>query len=52
MAMPRRYEDILDEDLEDPAEAVGYQSACLKDDDPEVFLLALLDVTRACGGWD
>jgi DNA-binding phage protein len=44
MTDPRRYEDVLDEDLKDPAEAVGYLNACLEDQDPEVFLLALRDV--------
>ncbi len=50
MAKRRRYEDVLDEDLEDPTEAVGYLNACLEDADPEVFLLALRDVARAQGG--
>jgi probable addiction module antidote protein len=50
MARQRRYEDILDEDLKDPTEAVGYLNACLEDGDPEVFLLALRDVARARGG--
>jgi len=50
MSKPRRYEDVLDEDLRDPAEAVGYLNACLEDGDPEVFLLALRDVARARGG--
>ena len=50
MTDPRRYEDVLDEDLKDPAEAVGYRNACLEDQDPEVFLLALRDVARAQGG--
>ena len=50
MAKTRRYEDVLDEDLKDPAEAAGYLNACLEDGDPEVFLLALRDVARARGG--
>lgn len=50
MAKPRRYEEVLDEDLQNPAEAVGYLNACLEDGDPEVFLLALRDVARARGG--
>jgi len=50
MAKVRRYEDVLDEDLKDPAEAAGYLNACLEDEDPEVFLLALRDVARARGG--
>jgi len=50
MTKQRRYEEALDEDLEDPVEAVGYLNACLEDGDPEVFLLALRDVARAQGG--
>ncbi len=50
MTRQRRYEETLDEDLKDPAEAVGYLNACLEDGDPEVFLLALRDVARAQGG--
>lgn len=50
MSRPRRYEDVLDEDLRDPVEAAGYLNACLEDGDPEVFLLALRDVARAQGG--
>ena len=50
MARSRRYEDILDEDLRDPGEAAAYLTACLQDDDPAVFLLALRDVARARGG--
>lgn len=50
MTKTRRYEEVLDEDLEDPAEAAAYLNACLQDEDPEVFLLALRDVARARGG--
>jgi probable addiction module antidote protein len=50
MTKLRRYEDVLAEDLQDPAEAAGYLNACLKDGDSEVFLLALRDVARARGG--
>ena len=50
MSKPRRYEDVLHEDLQDPAEAVGYLNACLEDGDPDVFMLALRDVARARGG--
>jgi len=50
MSRSRRYEDVLDEDLRDPTEAVAYLNACLEDGDPEVFLLALRDVARARGG--
>jgi len=50
MSRARRYEDVLDEDLQDPAEALGYLNACLEDGDPEVFLMALRDVARSRGG--
>jgi probable addiction module antidote protein len=50
MTKSRRYEDVLDEDLQDRTEALGYLNACLEDGDPEVFLLALRDVARARGG--
>jgi probable addiction module antidote protein len=50
MTKQRRYEEVLDEDLKDPTEAVGYLNACLEDGDPEIFLLALRDVARAQGG--
>ena len=50
MSKPRRYEDGLDEDLQDPTETAGYLNACLEDGDLEVFLLALRDVARARGG--
>ena len=50
MSKSRRYEDVLAEDLQDPAEAAEYLNACLEDGDPEVFLLALRDVARARGG--
>ena len=50
MTRLRRFDDFLDERLQDPARAVGYLNACLEDDDPEVFLLALRQVARARGG--
>ena len=50
MTRRRRYEDILDEDLQDPTEAASYLNACLESGEPEVFLLALRDVARARGG--
>lgn len=50
MAKTRRWEELLDEDLQDPSEALGYLDACLEDGDPNVFLLALRDVVRARGG--
>lgn len=42
-----RYEDILYNELQDPKEACAYLSACLNDEDPRVFLLALKDVIEA-----
>jgi probable addiction module antidote protein len=50
MAELRRWEDLLDEDLQDPAEVAAYLDACLEGGDPNVFLLALRDVARARGG--
>jgi len=50
MTRARRFEEVLDEDLQDPAEAAAYLDACLEDGDPEVFLVALRDVARARGG--
>lgn len=50
MAKARRYEEVLDEDLQDPVEAAEYLNACLEDGDSDVFLLALRDVARARGG--
>jgi probable addiction module antidote protein len=50
MARHPRFEEVLDEDLKDPSEAVEYLNACLEDGDPDAFLLALRDVARAQGG--
>jgi probable addiction module antidote protein len=50
MARHRHYEDVLDEDLRDPAEAARYLNACLESGEPDVFMLALRDVARARGG--
>ena len=38
------------ESLKDPDEATQYLNACLEDEDPHVFLLALRDVAEARGG--
>lgn len=46
----RRYEELLDERLQDPVSAAGYLNACLEGGDLNVFLLALRDVARARGG--
>jgi probable addiction module antidote protein len=47
------YEESLYEDLKDPKEAAAYLNAALdtasKEDDPDVFLLALYHVARARG---
>ena len=44
------YRESLLESLKDPDEATQYLNACLEDDDPRVFLLALRDVAEARGG--
>lgn len=44
------YRNELLESLKDPEEAAHYLNACLEDDDPKVFLLALRDVADAHGG--
>jgi probable addiction module antidote protein len=49
-ARSKSYKDDLLESLNDPSEAIAYLNAALMDDDPEVFLLALRDVTEAHGG--
>ena len=43
------YEEVLLEDLKDPAEAAAYLEAALEDKDPSVFLLALRQVAQAQG---
>lgn len=50
MARDVRYEEFLDETLQDPTEAAAYLDACLEGGDPDVFLLALRDIARARGG--
>jgi probable addiction module antidote protein len=44
------YRENLLESLRNPDEAAHYLSACLDDQDPRVFLLALRDVADAHGG--
>jgi probable addiction module antidote protein len=44
------YRENLLESLRNPEEAAHYLSACLDDEDPRVFLLALRDVADAHGG--
>ena len=44
-----KYEDSLKEALLNPEEAAAYLSAALEENDQEVFLLALRDITEARG---
>ena len=44
------YKEGLLERLKDPEYSVAYLNACLEDEDPQVFLLALKDVIEAHGG--
>ena len=44
------YREGLLESLRNPEEAAQYLNACLEDEDPRVFLLALRDVADARGG--
>ena len=44
------YRERLLESLKNPDEAAHYLNACLEDEDPRVFLLALRDVAGAHGG--
>lgn len=43
------YDEVLLEDLKDPAEAAAYLEAALEDADSSVFLLALRQVAQAQG---
>lgn len=43
----RDYEESLLEALKNPEEALGYLNAALEDEDPRIFLLALMDVLNA-----
>jgi len=44
------YREQLLKSLQNPEEAAEYLNACLEDEDPRVFLLALRDVADAHGG--
>ncbi|MEN6603990.1 MAG: addiction module antidote protein [Bryobacteraceae bacterium] len=44
------YRDDLLKSLENPERAADYLNACLEDEDPRVFLMALRDVADAQGG--
>ncbi len=47
----KNYDDFLIESLKDPEEAIAYLNAALEDTEyPEVFLIALRDVSKAWGG--
>jgi len=50
MAKTEPYKEQLLQSIEDPEVAAHYLTACLEDEDPEVFLLALRDVAEAHGG--
>lgn len=50
MAKTESYREALLESLRDPEAAAHYLTACLEDQDPRVFLLALRDVADAHGG--
>src|SRR5437868_4677877 len=50
MGQTKKYREHLLKSLRDPKEAAAYLDACLEDEDPHVFLLALKDVTEARGG--
>ena len=50
MGRTKNYKEHLLESLKNPKEAAAYLDACLEDDDPHVFLLALKDVAEARGG--
>lgn len=44
------YQRDLIESLKDPVEAAAYLNAAIEDGDRAVFLLALRNVAKACGG--
>ena len=43
----KNYSEHLLRELQAPEEAAAYLEACLKDFDPDVFLLALKDIAEA-----
>jgi probable addiction module antidote protein len=43
-------EEFLDHRLRNPKEAIGYLNACLDEENPGLFLLAIQDIIRAQGG--
>ena len=44
------YKNHLHKQLKDSKEAAAYLNACLEDEDPRVFLLAMRDVAESFGG--
>jgi DNA-binding phage protein len=50
MADDQRWEDLLDEELQDPTKSVGHLDACLEGGDRNAFLTALRDIVQARGG--
>lgn len=45
----KNYEELLHEELQDPKLAIAYLNEALKDEDENVFLIALKDVLNAQG---
>ena len=50
MSKSKSYHEDLIESLQNPREAEAYLNAALEEEDPELFLLALRNVTEAQGG--
>jgi len=50
MGKTKSYKEHLLKSLQDPEEEAAYLDACLEDEDPHVFLMALKDVAEARGG--
>ena len=50
MTKSKAYQEDLIESLQNPREAEAYLNAALEEEDPELFLLALRNVTEAQGG--
>ena len=50
MSKALSYKDHLLKELKNPKEAAAYLNACLEDEDPRTFLLALRDVAESFGG--
>ena len=44
------YQEELLKSLKDPEESIAYLNACLKEDNPKIFLNALRNVIEAHGG--